>query len=82
MESTTPRFFGPPAHDQRGKHQIVGQLSAPKGLGTLSDFKKLKHKFLAKDKRGNLVYLADSKFSLELTQQKYSSLKFHQKSEF
>ena len=42
MESTTPRLFGPPAHDQRGKHQIVGQLSAPKGLGTLSDFKKLK----------------------------------------
>ena len=46
------------------------------------DFKKLKHKFLAKDKSGNLVYLADSKFSLELAQQKYSSLKFHQKSEF
>ena len=42
MESTTSRLFGPPAHDQRGKHQIVGQLSAPKGLGTLSDFKKLK----------------------------------------
>ena len=46
------------------------------------DFKKLKNKFLAKDKRGKLVYLADSKFSLELAQQKYRSLKFHQKSEF
>ena len=46
------------------------------------DFKKLKNKFLARDKRGKLVYLADSKFSLELAQQKYRSLKFHQKSEF
>ncbi len=42
MESTIPRQFGPPAHDQRGKHQIVDQLSAPKGLGTIADFKLLK----------------------------------------
>ncbi len=59
----------------------IGQTSVNSEKEFL-DFKKLKHKFLAKDKRGNLVYLADSKFSLELAQQKYSSLKFHQKSEF
>ena len=46
------------------------------------DFKKLKYKFLAKDKSGKLVFLADSSFTLEMTKQKYPSLKFHNKSEF
>ena len=46
------------------------------------DFKKLKYKFLAKDKSGELVFLADSSFTLEMTKQKYPSLKFHNKSEF
>ena len=46
------------------------------------DFKKLKNKFLAIDKSGKLVFLADSSFTLEMTKQKYPSLKFHNKSEF
>ena len=46
------------------------------------DFKKLKNKFLAKDKSGKLVFLADSSFTLEMTKQKYPSIKFHNKSEF
>ena len=46
------------------------------------DFKKLKYKFLAKDKSGKLVFLADSSFTLEMTKQKYPSIKFHNKSEF
>ena len=46
------------------------------------DFKKLKNKFLAKDKSGKIVFLADSSFTLEMTKQKYPSLKFHNKSEF
>ena len=46
------------------------------------DFKKLKYKFLAKDKSGKLIFLADSSFTLEMTKQKYPSLKFHNKSEF
>ena len=46
------------------------------------DFKKLKNKFLAKDKNHQLVFLSDSSFSLEMTKQKYPSLKFHYKSEF
>ena len=29
---TETRKFGPPAHDQRGKHNIVGKLLAPNGL--------------------------------------------------
>jgi 5-methyltetrahydropteroyltriglutamate--homocysteine methyltransferase len=40
-ESET-RKFGPPAHDQRGKHNIVGELTAPKGLGAVKEFERLK----------------------------------------
>ena len=42
LESAPPRHFGPPAHDQRGKHRIVGELSAPRGLGAVADFERLK----------------------------------------
>ncbi len=46
------------------------------------DFKRVKSKFLAKDKQGQLVFLADSSFSLQMTQQKYPSIQFHFTSEF
>lgn len=39
---TETRKFGPPAHDQRGKNNIVGELSAPKGLGAVKEFQRLK----------------------------------------
>src|SRR5678809_849441 len=41
LEGTPPRRFGPPAHDQRGKHKVTGQLSAPRGLGVVDEFKRL-----------------------------------------
>jgi peptide chain release factor 3 len=46
------------------------------------DFKRVKAKFMAHDKRGQLVFFADSAFSLQMTQQKYQSIKFHFVSEF
>ncbi len=46
------------------------------------DFKRVKAKFLAHDKRGQLVFFADSQFSLQMTQSKYPSIKFHLVSEF
>ena len=46
------------------------------------DFKRVKQKFLATDKQEQLVFLADSSFSLQMTQQKYLSVKFHFTSEF
>ncbi len=46
------------------------------------EFKRVKQKFLATDKRGQLVFLADSPFSLQMTQQKYPSVKLHYTSEF
>lgn len=41
LEDQTPRQFGPPAHDQRGKHRIVGELQAPQGLGAAEEFQRL-----------------------------------------
>ncbi len=46
------------------------------------EFSRVKQKFLAKDKKGQLVFLADSQFSLQMTQQKYPSVKLHFTSEF
>jgi 5-methyltetrahydropteroyltriglutamate--homocysteine methyltransferase len=42
LESASPRRFGPPAHDQRGKHAIKGELRAPRGLGVVEEFKRLR----------------------------------------
>lgn len=42
LESASPRRFGPPAHDQRGKHKVTAPLRAPRGLGTVEDFERLK----------------------------------------
>jgi 5-methyltetrahydropteroyltriglutamate--homocysteine methyltransferase len=41
LESAPPRRWGPPAHDQRGKHKITAELRAPRGMGTVEDFKRL-----------------------------------------
>ena len=46
------------------------------------EFKRVKQRYLATDKQGQLVYLADSVFSLQMTQQKYPSIKFHLTSEY
>ena len=40
-EPASPRRWGPPAHDQRGKHAIVDELSAPNGLGAVEEFRRL-----------------------------------------
>src|SRR5438876_11874687 len=34
LESAPPRRFGPPGHDQRGRHTVVGELPAPPGVAT------------------------------------------------
>lgn len=46
------------------------------------EFLRVKQRFLAKDKQNQLVFLADSAFSLQMTLQKYPSIKFHFTSEF
>ena len=39
---TETRKFGPAAHDQRGKNNIVGELAAPNGLGAVKEFNRLR----------------------------------------
>ena len=41
LEENSPRRFGPPAHDQRGRHRVVGQLTAPRGLGAAQEYQRL-----------------------------------------
>jgi 5-methyltetrahydropteroyltriglutamate--homocysteine methyltransferase len=41
LEGKSKRMFGPPAHDQRGKHAITGTLAAPQGLGCVDEFRRL-----------------------------------------
>lgn len=48
----------------------------------LKEFSTLKQRYLAEDKFGNLVFLADSQFSLQMAQDKFDKITFHLKSEF
>lgn len=41
LKTDSPRRFGPPAHDQRGRHLVTGELSAPRGLGVVDEWKRL-----------------------------------------
>ncbi|HET6382750.1 MAG TPA: cobalamin-independent methionine synthase II family protein [Armatimonadota bacterium] len=41
LEAAPPRRFGPPAHDQRGRHAVTGELGAPRGLGAVAEFQRL-----------------------------------------
>ena len=46
------------------------------------EFKRVKQKFLGTDKYGQLVFLADSEFSIQMTKQKYPSVKLFFTSDF
>ena len=35
------RVYGPPAHDQRGKHDILDEIRAPRGLGVVDEYQRL-----------------------------------------
>jgi peptide chain release factor 3 len=48
----------------------------------LEEFKRLKSRYLARDKFDQLVFLADSQFSLQMSQEKFDKITFHLKSEF
>src|SRR4051812_38922191 len=41
LQRESPRRFGPPAHDQRGRHRIVGALGAARGLGVVEEYRRL-----------------------------------------
>lgn len=46
------------------------------------EFLRVKQRYLARDKQNQLVFLADSAFTIQMTQQKYPSVKLHFTSEF
>ncbi len=46
------------------------------------EFKRVKQRYLARDKKGQLVFLADSAFTVQMTQEKYPTVKLHFVSEF
>ncbi|WP_084016543.1 peptide chain release factor 3 [Moheibacter sediminis] len=46
------------------------------------EFKRVKQRYLAYDKFKQLVFLADSSFTIQMTQEKYPSVKLHFVSEF
>lgn len=48
----------------------------------LENFKKRKYQFMAKDKEGRDVFLADSQFVLDMAQEDFKHIKFHFTSEF
>jgi len=39
--ASSTRRFGPPAHDQRGKYEVTGELRSQHGLGAVAEFKLL-----------------------------------------
>jgi 5-methyltetrahydropteroyltriglutamate--homocysteine methyltransferase len=41
-EGASPRRWGPPAHDQRGKHAIIDALAAPRGFGVVEEYTRLR----------------------------------------
>jgi 5-methyltetrahydropteroyltriglutamate--homocysteine methyltransferase len=41
VEPAPARRFGPPAHDQRGKHAVIAEVRAPHGLGCVAEFHRL-----------------------------------------
>lgn len=53
LESSPPRRFGPPAHDQRGKHKVVSELRAPKGLGAVDEFERLRRVYASRPHAGS-----------------------------
>lgn len=42
LDDEPRRRFGPPAHDQRGRHRIIGELAARNGLGVVAEWERLR----------------------------------------
>ena len=66
-----------------------GSLSAIQGMLVESDdpeeleaFKKRKYQYMAKDREGRDVFLADSNYVLQMAQMDFKHIKFHFTSEF
>ena len=70
------------SYEMLNVHKACWVDSDDKKSEEYQEFLRVKQRYLAKDKQDQLVFLADSAFSLQMTQQKYPSIKFHFTSEF
>ena len=62
LEDASPRRWGPPAHDQRGRHAVLDEITAPRGLGAVEEFKRLAR--IAKAHRSQSVGFPELKASV------------------
>ena len=51
-------------------------------IGDITEDQKRKYQYMAKDKEGRDVFLADSNYVLQMAQQDFKHIKFHFTSEF
>jgi len=69
-------------YDMLNVHKACWVQPEDEKSNEFKDFKRIKQRYLAKDKKGQLVFLADSAFSVQMTQDKYPTVKLHFTSEF
>ena len=70
------------SYENLNVHKACWVDAADEKSDEFKEFIRVKQRYLAKDKQEQLVFLADSPFSLQMTQQKYPNIKFHFTSEF
>lgn len=63
-------------------HKACWVAPEDKNNEEFKEFKRVKQRYLAKDKKGRLVFLADSAFTVQMTQEKYPTVKLHFVSEY
>jgi len=63
-------------------HKACWVEPTEKNNNEFKEFKRVKQRFLGKDKKGQMIFLADSEFTVQMTQQKYPTVKLHFVSEF
>lgn len=63
-------------------HKACWVQPTEKNNEEFKEFQRVKQRFLGKDKKGQMIFLADSEFTVQMTQSKYPSVKLHFVSEF
>ena len=70
------------SYDNLNAHKACWVQPEDANSNEFKEFKRIKQRYLAKDKKGQLVFLADSAFTVQMTQDKYPTVKLHFVSEF
>ena len=70
------------AYENVNIHKACWVQPSDKNNEEFKEFQRVKQRYLARDKKGQLVFLADSAFTVQMTQQKYPTVKLHFVSEF